>query len=70
MLLKQPRCRAFPRSEVLPKDGRQNHWQLVASQDGRDGSMRIHQDAKLSVLRPKVPGFTPFRVAYPVPVNG
>lgn len=30
-------------------DGRQRKWQTLASSDGRDGSMRIHQDAILSV---------------------
>ena len=30
-------------------DGRRGKWQTLASLDGRDGSMRIHQDAVLSV---------------------
>jgi redox-sensitive bicupin YhaK (pirin superfamily) len=28
-----------------------NAWQLVASKDGQDNSMRIHQDAKLAIAR-------------------
>ena len=31
------------------KSGRQDRWQVLASSDGRDGSLRIHQDAVLSV---------------------
>jgi redox-sensitive bicupin YhaK (pirin superfamily) len=31
------------------EDQRQGRWQLVASPDGRDGSMRIGQDASLSI---------------------
>ena len=28
-------------------EGRRNQWQLVVSPDGADGSLRIHQDARL-----------------------
>ncbi len=35
--------------KFFPKERRQNRWQLVVSQDGRDGSMRIHQDALLRI---------------------
>jgi redox-sensitive bicupin YhaK (pirin superfamily) len=31
------------------REGRRGRWQTLASPDGRDGSMRIHQDAVLSV---------------------
>jgi redox-sensitive bicupin YhaK (pirin superfamily) len=31
--------------------GRQGRWQLVASNDGRDGSLTIHQDASLWLAR-------------------
>jgi redox-sensitive bicupin YhaK (pirin superfamily) len=30
---------------------RQGRWQLVASRDGRDGSLTIHQDASISLAR-------------------
>ena len=30
---------------------RQGRWQLVASNDGRDGSLKVHQDASLSLAR-------------------
>ena len=32
-------------------DGRQGRWQNLASPDGRDGSLQIHQDAILSVAQ-------------------
>jgi redox-sensitive bicupin YhaK (pirin superfamily) len=32
---------------AFPAEGRQNRWQRVASRDGRDGSLLIHQDASL-----------------------
>jgi redox-sensitive bicupin YhaK (pirin superfamily) len=32
--------------------GRQGRWQLVASRDGREGSLTIHQDASISLARP------------------
>jgi redox-sensitive bicupin YhaK (pirin superfamily) len=35
--------KAFPEAE------RRNRWRLVASRDGRDGSVRIHQDAAMYV---------------------
>jgi quercetin 2,3-dioxygenase len=31
-------------------EGRRGRWQLVASRDGRDGSLTIHQDASLSLV--------------------
>jgi redox-sensitive bicupin YhaK (pirin superfamily) len=31
----------------FPAEDRHNRWQLVASHDGRDGSLLIHQDARL-----------------------
>jgi redox-sensitive bicupin YhaK (pirin superfamily) len=34
--------------KALPSKGRQGRWQLVASPDGRDGSLSINQDAELS----------------------
>ena len=33
----------------FPREGRRGQWQMLASPDGRDDSMRIHQDAILSV---------------------
>jgi quercetin 2,3-dioxygenase len=35
--------------KAFARDGRTGQWQTLASPDGRDGSMRIHQDAILSV---------------------
>jgi redox-sensitive bicupin YhaK (pirin superfamily) len=35
--------------KAFPREGRNGHWQTLASPDGRNGSMRIHQDAVLSV---------------------
>jgi len=35
--------------KAFPRDARQGQWQTLASPDGRDGSLRIHQDAILSV---------------------
>src|SRR4051812_11311883 len=35
--------------KMFDKSGRENKWQHVAGPDGRDGSLRIHQDATLSV---------------------
>jgi redox-sensitive bicupin YhaK (pirin superfamily) len=31
----------------FPEEGRRGRWQQVASKDGADGSLRIHQDARL-----------------------
>ena len=31
--------------------GRQGRWQIVASPDGRDGSLSVHQDATVSLAR-------------------
>lgn len=31
----------------FPEEGRRGKWQQVASKDGADGSLRIHQDARL-----------------------
>lgn len=31
----------------FPQDGRHNRWQLVASRDGLDASLRIHQDVRI-----------------------
>lgn len=33
--------------KALPTEGRSNAWQLVASPDAADGSLKIHQDARL-----------------------
>lgn len=33
----------------FPMEKRRNRWQFIASNDGREGSIRIHQDAVLSV---------------------
>jgi len=40
----------------FPEGGRLDRWQLVASPDSADGSLRIHQDARISLakLRPNV----------------
>ena len=35
--------------KVFPREGRSGQWQTLASPDGRNESMRIHQDATLSV---------------------
>jgi quercetin 2,3-dioxygenase len=35
--------------KLFPEAERLNRWRLVASPDGHDGSLPIHQDAKLSV---------------------
>jgi len=35
--------------KTFPPAERRNRWQLVASRDGRDGSLRIHQDAMLQL---------------------
>jgi quercetin 2,3-dioxygenase len=32
----------------FPAAGREGRWQLVASEDGRDGSLTVHQDVRLS----------------------
>lgn len=46
----------FPQSEgiepsyeqkAFPDEGKRNQWRLVVSSDGRDGSLRIHQDASI-----------------------
>ncbi len=34
---------------AFPAEGRRDRWQLVASGDGRDGSLLIHRDAALSI---------------------
>lgn len=34
---------------TFPRDGRRGRWQLLASPDGRDGSLSIHADSTLSV---------------------
>jgi redox-sensitive bicupin YhaK (pirin superfamily) len=39
---------AYGQKQFL-REGRRGKWQTLASPDGRDGSMRIHQDAVLSV---------------------
>jgi len=33
--------------KAFPEAGRRDAWQVVASPDGRDGSLRIHQDASI-----------------------
>ena len=33
--------------QVFPQEGRRNRWQLVASPDRAEGSMTIHQDARV-----------------------
>ncbi len=33
--------------KAFPRAGRQDRWQLVASPDAADGSLRIHQDAQI-----------------------
>ena len=33
----------------FPKEERRNRWQLIASHDGREDSLRIHQDALLRI---------------------
>jgi quercetin 2,3-dioxygenase len=33
--------------KAFPMEQRRNRWQLVASPDGREGSLKIHQDARL-----------------------
>lgn len=35
---------------VFPAEGRHNRWQLLASRDGREASLDIHQDAELRVV--------------------
>jgi redox-sensitive bicupin YhaK (pirin superfamily) len=35
--------------KAFAREGRRGQWQTLASRDGRDGSMRIHQDAILRV---------------------
>jgi redox-sensitive bicupin YhaK (pirin superfamily) len=35
--------------KAFPKEGRSGRWQVLASPDARDGSLRIHQDATLRV---------------------
>jgi len=35
--------------KAFPREDRSGKWQTLASPDGRDGSMRIHQDARLHV---------------------
>ena len=37
--------RAFPASEM------QDRWRLIAARDGRDGALKVHQDADLYVAR-------------------
>ena len=33
----------------FPAEGRNSRWQLVVSPDGRDGSMRVHQDVLIHI---------------------
>jgi redox-sensitive bicupin YhaK (pirin superfamily) len=35
--------------KAFATDGRQDRWQVVASQDGREGSLRINQDAAIEL---------------------
>src|SRR3954464_7516588 len=35
--------------KAFPKEGRHDRWQLVASRDGRDGSVVINQDATIEL---------------------
>lgn len=51
--------------KAFPESGRRDAWQVVASPDGRDGSLRIHQDASIhlatldsgaELTRPLAPG--------------
>ena len=37
--------------KAFDEQGRHGRWQLVASNDGRDGSLTVHQDASLSLAR-------------------
>jgi redox-sensitive bicupin YhaK (pirin superfamily) len=34
---------------TFPPDGQRNAWRLAASHDGRDGSLKVHQDVELSL---------------------
>lgn len=36
--------------KAFDRDGRRNRWQVLASSDGRDGSLKIRQDATVSVV--------------------
>jgi redox-sensitive bicupin YhaK (pirin superfamily) len=36
---------------AFPDEGKHNRWRLVASRDGRDGSLTVHQDAELHLAR-------------------
>jgi hypothetical protein len=40
-------CRVTNEQKAFPQDGRQNRLQLVASRIGEEGSLMIHQDAKI-----------------------
>lgn len=39
------------RQTAFPVEGRSGKWQLAASPDGAEGSLTIHQDARVSVAR-------------------
>ncbi|HEX4612322.1 MAG TPA: quercetin 2,3-dioxygenase, partial [Urbifossiella sp.] len=39
------------RQKAFPAEGAAGRWQLVASPDGADGSLSIHQDARLYQTR-------------------
>lgn len=41
--------------KAFPFDARCGEWQILASPDGHNGSLQIHQDATLSVAELKVP---------------
>jgi redox-sensitive bicupin YhaK (pirin superfamily) len=48
-----------------PAQGRQGRWQLVASPDGAEGSLTIHQDARLSLAMLRADEM----LSHPVPKN-
>ena len=48
-LLPDREVRPKLRPESLPQGGRQGRLQLIASPDGRNGSLTIHQDAEVSL---------------------
>jgi redox-sensitive bicupin YhaK (pirin superfamily) len=50
----EPSVRGIPPSyeeKRFDEAGRRGQWRLIASSDGREGSVRIHQDASLYVAR-------------------
>jgi redox-sensitive bicupin YhaK (pirin superfamily) len=51
ILPEAPRLEPSYEQKSFPAEGRRGKWQLVASRDGRDGSVTVHQDVRLSLAQ-------------------